>query len=463
MNTDFIQRVTTLLLTVLAVSAQASDHDWAAGDWSGTLSTGGQQLEIVYRIEHHGDALAGSMDVPAQGAAGLPLRSVTVDDKRLIIEMALAGDARFEGTRSDDSIEGTFSQAGQSFPMTLERAEAKAPPARPQEPGEDVPYEVQDVTFTGADGTRLAGTITKPRGAGPFPGVVLVSGAGPHDRDGSFMNHRPLLVLADHLTRAGFAVLRFDERGVGESEGEFASATAEALAGDISAGTQFLGQRDDLDSRRIGLITHSEGGRTASLVVGDDSEVDFLILLAAPARPGIESLRAQSAQTNNPTVLLQAAMADAALGAGDAAKVETAMRDAAQEVLADFEEQQLAAFGGQEAAVVDQLVQALGQPQARFTLHHDPRPAIRQAEIPVLAVYGDKDRQMNPDAAAGAWRAALGESADVETLPGLNHFLQPAETGAPSEYATIEQTLAPEVLARIVAWLESETMDAAEE
>ena len=138
------------------------------------------------------------------------------------------------------------------------------PPKRPQEPSEPLPYRSEAVSFEGAGENRLAGTLTRPEGSGPFPGVVLVAGAGPHDRDGSFMNHRPLLVLADYLTRAGFSVLRFDERGVGGSAGEFASASGEALAGDIAAAVETLRRQEDSDPARIGLIAHSEGGARRS-------------------------------------------------------------------------------------------------------------------------------------------------------------------------------------------------------
>ncbi len=292
--------------------------------------------------------------------------------------------------------------------------------------------------------------MTRPEGSGPFPGVVLVAGAGPHNRDGTFMNHRPLLVLADHLTRAGFAVLRFDERGVGESEGEFASATAEHLAADIAGGTAFLRGRDPVHAERVGIVAHSEGGRIGALAIKAHDAADFVALLGAPARPGIEGLRTQAQQSPNPIVHLQAAMAEAMLNAGERAQFDAAMREAARTALTDAQRE---ALGGREEAVVNQLVQALGQPQARFSLEFDPRPALKDASIPVLALYGGKDRQIDAAGAEQAWRAALGGGATIETLPGLNHFFQEAETGAPSEYAAIEQTVAPQALQKIVDWL----------
>ena len=452
--------LTVALFAAISAPAMASEQGWPAGDWRGTLNVGGQELEIVYHLQVDDDEASGTMDVPAQGAMGLPLPAVETEGDRLTIEMPLPGQARFEGSRANEAIKGTFSQAGQSFPLTLERAVSAAPPKRPQEPSELLPYRSEAVSFKGAGEIRLAGTLTRPEGNGPFPGVVLVAGAGPHDRDGTFMNHRPLLVLADYLTRAGFSVLRFDERGIGESAGEFASATGEALAGDIAAAVETLRRQEDSDPGRIGLLAHSEGGRVAALAIETHESVDFLVMLGAPAQPGIEGLRAQAERSANPIAGLQATMAEAALQINPGASADEPLREAASGFLEALPDEQRAALSGQEQTIVDQLVQGLSQPQARFSLAFDPRPALKEAGIPVLALYGGKDRQIDAAGAEQAWRAALEINATIETLPNLNHFFQEADTGAPSEYASIEQTIAPAALVRIVAWLSSLTGDA---
>lgn len=449
-------RMTMAIILVLStVGLYAEDStEWPAGDWKGLLQAGEQQLEIIYHLETGADgAWTGSMDVPAQGAMDLPLPAVQADADLLTIEMPLPGQARFEGSRAGEAIKGTFSQAGQSFPLTLEQSFSAAPPKRPQEPSEPLPYRSEAVSFEGAGENRLAGTLTRPEGSGPFPGVVLVAGAGPHDRDGSFMNHRPLLVLADYLTRAGFSVLRFDERGVGESAGEFASASGEALAGDIAAAVETLRRQEDSDPARIGLLAHSEGGRVAALAIATHESVDFLVMLGAPARPGIEGLRAQAARSANPIAGLQATMAEAALQIKPGESADEPLRKAASGFLEALPDEQRAALSGQAQTVVDQLVQGLSQPQARFSLAFDPRSALNDAGIPVLALYGGKDRQIDAGGAEQAWRGALESDATIETLSGLNHFFQEAETGAPSEYTAIEQTIAPQVIKKIVEWL----------
>jgi alpha-beta hydrolase superfamily lysophospholipase len=448
-----------LVLALCAAGLRADDPSaWPTGDWKGTLQAGQQQLEIVYRIgADEAGAWTGSMDVPAQGAIGLPLRSIEVSDRSITIAMPLPGDATYTGQwrPAERRIEGRFSQAGQSFPMALERAQpGHAGPLRPQEPEGPLPYRSESVAFASA-GTMLAGTLTLPDDVGTYPGVVLVAGAGPQDRDGTFMNHRPMLVLADHLTRAGYAVLRFDERGIGESEGNFATATAAQLAGDIGAAADFLRETNAVADRQVAIVAHSEGGRLSALAIGSDQAADALILLGAPARPGIEGLRSQAARSSSPMAGLQLAVAEAALEVEAGTDLEPALRAAGERFLAGLDADALAAFGGSENAIVTQLVQAFGQPQSQFSLSFDPRPALRSAKIPVLALYGGKDRQMDAVGAAEAWRDALNKHGDIEMLPGLNHFFQEAETGAPSEYATIEQTISPSALKAITGWLGS--------
>lgn len=448
-----------VILALNAVTLRAdTPAEWPAGNWTGTLQAGKQQLEMVYHLATGPDGeWTGSMDVPAQGAMGLPLQSIEISDTSIRISMPLPGDPTYQGKwqAAEQRIDGRFSQSGQSFPLVLERTQDEvASPVRPQEPKAPLPYRSEAIAFSNA-GTSLAGTLTLPDEPAPFPGIVLVAGAGPHDRDGTFMNHRPLLVLADHLTRAGFAVLRFDERGIGESEGEFAAATAEQLAGDIAAAAQLLRRHQAVSLDQVVIVAHSEGGRLSALASETHDAANGLVFLAAPARPGIIGLRSESAQSSSPILSLQLAIAEAALEADDAADAKMDMRAAGEQALAALEPEQRSAFGEQEDTIVDQLVQAIGQPQARFSLGFDPRPGLKSSGIPVLALYGDKDQQIDASGEARAWRDALGDAADVKMLAGLNHFFQEANTGAATEYASIEQTISPTALIIIVKWLQT--------
>jgi len=447
------------ILALSAAGLNADDSaDWAIGDWKGTLEAGGQQLEILYRLGIDSDgAWIGSMDVPAQGATGLALRSIEVSEHSVSIQMPLPGDASYRGKwlADEERVEGRFVQGEQTFSMVLERAEpGQGKPSRPQDPKPPLPYRSESVQFI-SGGTVLAGTLAVPEQVSALPGVVLVAGAGPHDRDGTFMGHRPLLVLADHLTRAGFSVLRFDERGVGESEGEFAPASAELLARDIAAASRFMREHPSTDPGAVAIVAHSEGGRISALAIERHQAAELLVLLGSPARPGIAELRSQAPRAANPMAKLQLEMAEAAIGLDPEADFESTMNQAAQRALSDLEPDELAAFGGNEEIIADQLAQALSQPQSRFSLRFDPRPALKAADVPVLALYGGKDGQIDAAGAARDWRAALGENAEIRTLDGLNHFFQQAETGAPTEYRTIAETISPAALTAITQWLES--------
>ncbi len=152
---------------------------------------------------------------------------------------------------------GDFTQGGQTFPFKLGR-EAMAGIKRPQEPKPPLPYRAEDVTFPNGDIT-LAGTLTMPESGGPFAAVVLVTGSGPEDRDETVFNHRPFLVLSDHLTRAGIAVLRYDDRGFGKSTGDFATATTEDFAKDALAAVSFLKGRPEIAGDRIGIAGPQRG------------------------------------------------------------------------------------------------------------------------------------------------------------------------------------------------------------
>ena len=238
------------------------------GDWQGILAAGGSNLRLAVHIKRaEGGLLTGTFDSVDQAAMGLRIDTVTVNGStvRLDIKAPLA---RYEGTLSGDGtkIEGTWMQGGASLPLTLTRG-APTPVKRPQEPTRPYPYADENVTYQNkAAAIALAGTLTLPRAAAPAPAVILISGSGPEDRDETVFGHKPFLVLADHLTRNGIAVLRVDDRGVGGSSGKTSAATSEDFAGDVLAGIEYLKTRKEIDPRRIGLVGHSEGGIIAPLV-----------------------------------------------------------------------------------------------------------------------------------------------------------------------------------------------------
>lgn len=426
----------------------------AVGDWHGRIEVPGSPLDIGLSLSADG----GSADVPAQGATDLPLSGVRLDGRTVVADLP-AVQGRFEGELSADgaTISGTYTQSGQALPFRLERGPLPAP-ARPQEPKPPLPYRAEDVTYPGAD-APLAATLTLPDGPGPFAAVVMITGSGPQDRDEALAGHRPFLVLADAITRAGYAVLRVDDRGVGGSAGDYAAATYPDLADDTLAGVAYLGSRPEIDRTRIGLFGHSEGGYLAPLAAQrGGGSVAFEILMAGPAVPGEEVLVRQ-----NELLLAQAGASPADVaGQVDYIRRLSALLRAGDEdgalalARARVDEQSAALPAGQRPTPeqVEAQLTAISAEYRRFA-PYDPAPALSALSVPVLAFYGDKDLQVPADQSAPVLTRLLAGKPDVtvETLPGLNHLMQPATTGSPTEYPTIETTVAPEVLDLVTGWL----------
>ena len=323
--------------------------------------------------------------------------------------------------------------------------------AHPQTPSLPLPYGVEQVGFSNMGSKiRLAGTLTLPRGTGPHPAIVLIPGQGEVDRDGTLFGHQFYRVLADHLTRRGFAVLRSDKRGIGQSGGNYAGATTFDFASDTEAGLAFLRSRPDIDARRIGLLGHSEGGLVGTIVAGRDNAVAFLVLMAGNGVPLGDMLLARTSRQAQGGLAaaereraLQKAVFAAVLAPGSDTDREAAVRKlylAAQAAHGrPFSEDEFALFL---------------TPWMRTALAIDPQPLLRQLGCPVLALVGDKDRVVTASENIPALERALAGNphARVERLPGLNHFFQSARSGEFAEVAGIEETMAPRALGLIGDW-----------
>ena len=456
--------------TALMPTASAAQDEWAVGTWQGSLVAGPQTLEIVFHVTRGDDgALTGTMDVPTQGAAGIPLTTVVVEGESLTMTFPVPGGGSYEGTLDGEAIAGTFTQGPASFPMSLERGEAQGPPARPQEPQPPFPYGVEDVVVPNPDaGIEMAGTITTPEGPGPFPGVILVSGSGPQDRDEALMGHKPFLVLADHLTRAGIAVLRYDDRGVGGSTGDFASATSEDFASDALHALRFLSERANVDAARVGIVGHSEGGLVGPLAANRSTDPRFIVMLAGPGVPGLDILVEQgkliARALGAPESMiefnagLQSGLAAILAEDGPGEATGDRMRSYMRAEIATLPERERAQFGEQLGdAAIDATVAQMNSAWFQLFLEYDPRDALSRLTVPVLAVFGGKDLQVPPEQSADEVETALARAgnrdATVVVLPGLNHLFQEAETGHPGEYQQIEETMSPVALETVSSWI----------
>ncbi len=449
-----------LLSPLVAEKAPAKPEGMEAeailGDWNGVLELPGGKLTLVFHIVRKGDGLSATLDSPDQAAMGIPAGEVGFTDGKLTVAVpSIAG--RYEAKLEAGALDGTWSQGGTSLPLDLQPG-APAVAGRPQEPKPPFPYLQEEVKIANTqDGVTLAGTLTLPKGEGPFPAVVLVSGSGPQNRDEELMGHRPFLVLADALTRGGIAVLRYDDRGVGESTGYFATATTQDFATDTAAIVAWLEDRPEIG--QIGIAGHSEGGLVAPMVATDSEIVDFLVLLAAPGLPGEEILVSQADRMFEIQGLPEGfRQQNATLQRQAFARGQEGDKEGLRAILTKMFALQSPGLGGEALeAQLNNQVAFLTSPWFSMFAVYDPAPALQRLHLPVLVLNGGKDVQVLPESNLAAIRAALeqagNQQAEIRQLPGLNHLFQPAETGAIGEYANIETTFDEEALAIIRDWI----------
>ncbi|TXF88925.1 alpha/beta fold hydrolase [Neolewinella aurantiaca] len=468
---------TVLLLPLLLSTLSAQD---ISGNWYTILDAMGTKLPLGLEIKAEGGAYAGAMKSPSQTKVKIPLTSVTFDGKKFTAKEAQTG-VTIDGVLNGKELRGIFNQANQDFPVIFTRHRPQAYPieegpititARPQDPV-DFPYERSAVNFPGgADGVVIAGELTMPAKGKPKAAIVLVSGSGPQDRNaylGSQINHSPFLVLSDYLTRKGYAVLRYDDRGVGESTGEFRSATSDDFALDATAAVAYLRSLKELKKVPIGVAGHSEGGMIAPVVASRDEELDFVILMAAPA-VSIDSLmleqrRQVGLSMGQPEMLIR--RDEPTLRAAYAwikDNPDLSQEDYVEGLYGVFEEQLKNLPPALQKSIVDprafnaQYVKPLSSPWMRRFIAFEPKDFLSQLSIPVLAINGLLDTQVDgmTNLNAIAETMAINGNKDVTITPllGLNHLFQPAETGSPTEYGTIEVTFDPTALEAIGRWLD---------
>ncbi|HXJ22450.1 MAG TPA: alpha/beta fold hydrolase [Polyangia bacterium] len=427
------------------------------GAWEGVLET---KLTFVLHVEHPATGWTATADSPDQHSKGIPVDAFTVAGDQ--VSFALKGlDASFQGRSAGDRLAGTFTQHGRHFPLQLARTDHPATVRpRPQEPGRPLPYDEIALTVPGgAPDVQLACTLTRPPGRGPFAAVVLVTGSGPQDRDETLMGHKPFLVLSDALTQAGVEVLRCDDRGVAASTGAYDKATTLDFTADALAAVAELRRRPEVERRHIGIVGHSEGSMVAAIAAARSRDVAFIVLLAPPAMSLREYLHLQRAwferragQTESEIAATRAKWEEAYAVVAeekDDAKARARLR-ALYDRLPAGDRASIDGGGGFDA-IASQLL----TPWQRTAMSLDPRAYLARVRVPVLALLGDRDMQVPPDATVPELKKSLAGDRDVtiRRLPGLNHLFQTAQTGGPDEYAHIEETMSPTVLSLVSGWV----------
>jgi pimeloyl-ACP methyl ester carboxylesterase len=455
--------VTVLGLGTMPLRAQ---HE-LVGQWDGVIAILGNDLGITVVFEATGAQITAQIDIPQQGAQGLPLANLRFDDPNVHFELPAAqGTAVFDGRVQGDSVTGDFTQAGYTGTFSLHRAEPAAAEPAAQEAQ---PYVEEEVSFRN-DAILLAGTLTLPDADGPHPAVVMITGSGAQNRDEELFGFKPFRIIADHLTRHGIAVLRYDDRGVGGSTGSVSQATSEELAGDVLAAVGLLEARSDIDPRRIGLIGHSEGGIIAPIVAAQSSDIAFIVLMAGTAVTGERILLAQGeailrangateARLQAQREMQQQIFAVVRSGAG-MEQLAANLREQIQASLDSLPVEQRAAITDEDAFVNSRLegqLSMIRSPWFRFFLDYDPAVTLEQVTVPVLALFGELDLQVplvvNREPLTRALERGGNDAVTIRVFPRANHLFLTAETGSPNEYPTMEKEFVPGFLEEMTDWI----------
>ena len=432
------------------------------GLWQGLVESSGLHLRLQLHISHDDKKqITARLDSIDQAITGIPATKISLTGSKLhfeIPEISTVYDGEVNPARN--LIAGTWKQAETPQKLDFKRSNEVLQLRRPQNPAKPYPYREEEISFLNAKAQiALAGTLTLPATPGPFPAVILIGDSGPRDRDESIAGHRPFLVLADYFTRKGFAVLRYDKRGVGKSSGDFVNATTQDFAVDTESALAYLRTRKEVNPAKIGLIGHGEGAIIAAMIASRSADLPWTVLLAASGLSGEQNLLLQSEQ-----IARASGMSDEAIEKSlefdkkaYALGKEGKDRAALESKLIDL----VISSGMADFASPDEIqsqIHAMSSPWFRGLLAYDPIPVLQKVKCPVLALTGEKDLQVPAKQNLPAIRKALehGDNKDFQAteLPALNHLFQHAQTGTPREYGAIEETFSPEAMKAISEWIQ---------
>jgi len=443
-------------LTSCSMNAQS-----IIGQWNGTLNIQGIQLRVVFHINKTDTGYVSTMDSPDQGVKGIPVTTTTFKDSKLKLEYTISK-FEYNGELQDTIIIGTFKQNGVSFPLslskTLTETSQNAFPKRLQEPVKPYPYYSEDVTFkNNKANVTLSGTLTLPKKGGIYPVVILITGSGPQNRDEEMLGHKPFLVISDYLTKNGIAVLRYDDRGTAQSTGDFKAATTADFASDVESAIFYLKARKEINSKKIGLIGHSEGGIIAPMVASKSKDVDFIVLLAGQGLSGAKLMLLQKKKIEQAMHLDEKEISkgqEIFSGAYRIILESHADNTDLKNKLNTYFTQNLDNKLSEEQ--VNAITNSITTPWMIYFLKYNPVPTLEKVRCPVLAIDGEKDLQVPPEnliAIKTALEKGGNKNVTAKLFPNLNHLFQDCKTGLPGEYSEIEETFSPAALDEITKWI----------
>lgn len=443
--------------------------------WYGQTTIGVRPFEIQIRqlVDSLGDESA-KLDLMSENAFNQTVGFEMEADSVRIGSLQTGIEFRGQLQPTGDRLTGELSLGRVSFPFELTKVPLDQTKPwqfeRTQTLATPFPYRLSEFTVVPRQvdakfepNVTLVGTASVPEGEGPFPCVILATGTGLKDRDNQFSGHRPYAILADYLTRQGYLVVRYDDRGVGKSSAPSANFNSLSLAADLEAIYLWARQLDLVDAGRIALVGHSEGASLAAMVAARQKEVSALILLSPQGIPGKQWIKSQLVRRGStyqvPTEiveqqllffdqLMEWAVADQALS-------KEAIDQLAEQLFGELSELQLFEFRIDNLA--DGAFEAFQSNWMKFFLNYDPRSTFAYVSTPVLMLAGAKDTEMVVDqnlaAVELALRAGGNNQLTQRVFPELNHHLQTSVTGTPEETMRLTESISPAVMAQISEWL----------
>lgn len=445
------------------------------GIWEGKLNVNTLSLRLDFHFEKQKDDIyTGTMDSPDQGVKDIPCEQVVLnsDSLRVQVKMAIGLSGMLT---TDTSIVGNWNQGGKIFPITLIKVkELSKNPNRPQTPKPPYTYNSEDVEYNNADkSVHFGATFTYPKGKGPFPTAIMITGSGQQDRDETIFGHKSFAVIADYLAKKGIAVLRVDDRGIGKSTGDVLNATSADFANDVETGLTYLKNRKEVDKKKLGMIGHSEGGLIASIVAARNPDIDFVIMLAGPGVKGSEILLKQTEDIMKSDSVPADAVKEYCVIFKQLLEDFTSGNDTSiirKKITSDFTNWKsgqsvktlnalkISPDASGDTKLINLFMQDFSSPWITYFIKSDPKPLIEKFTCKVLALDGSKDLQVNAALNLAAIDKALKKSKspsyETKELPGLNHLFQHCKKCTVQEYAELEETFAPEALDIMWKWLE---------
>ena len=455
-----------VLYTLLLFVAGGLAAQGISGYWEGKIGiTKKDSLTVGLQLEFRADTLYAELDSPDQYFTGQPVSDLRFADSLLsfrVPDFKLS----YKGRLSPDGqrFTGTCSQYGKTFNCVLSQGAQRKFFPRPQTPAPPYPYRMEEVNFRDRSGKKplIYGTLTMPKEQ-PKGLVIFISGSGWQDRDESLYAHKPFAVIADTLTKAGFATYRYEDF----PQAIFRKSTTYDFADGVRLILDSLLQRPDLQNLKIGLLGHSEGSLVASIVAADDPRIDFTIHLGGVAQPFEEIMLYQSEAIMRISSEFSEKEVQNSLAINqriyDVVK-KSKNKEEAMTRLGTLWDILAAQLSDEEKAKYNMTpenkftaIQTFGSPWFYTLFHIDPKKYLKKIKTPVLAISGEKDLQVEGIQTFIYMQRYLKDNplSEFHPMPGLNHLLQPCTTGSPDEYPLIETTIAPQVLEDIVRWMDS--------